>query len=220
MRAGLRWRLAGAVGAALLLLAACARDPFVSATTAHTTPVGDWHIEQQVDRITGAPMSNSVLITNHVSNGDLAFAPPARLNLACFKGHAAVIITFAFKIGSTRNAELSYRFGEKPGHTPRMRVVSDYKAVIIEDANEVAQFAGEMAAADILYVRIRALNAARTSAEFKVTGAPAAIAAAYASCPLAPGAHASAWPNKIDLSGHRHRPSDAHLAAGISGPIV
>jgi hypothetical protein len=66
--------------------------------------------------------------------------------------------------------------------------------VIIKDPHEVAQFASELATSDGLYVRIRSLNAARTSAEFKVAGAPAAIAAAYAGCPLAPGAHASAVP--------------------------
>lgn len=129
-----------------------------------------------------------------ILNGDLAFAPPARMDLACFKQHPAVIIVFAFKIGSTRNAEFSYRFDDKPGHVPRMRVVNDYKTVIIEDPHEVALFANELATADVLYVRIRALNAARTSAEFKVAGAPAAIAAAYAGCPLTPDAHASALP--------------------------
>ena len=48
--------------------------------------------------------------------------------------------------------------------------------------------------ADGLYVRIRSLNTARTSAEFKVAGAPAAIAAAYAGCPLTAATHAGALP--------------------------
>jgi hypothetical protein len=186
--------MAGAASAVALLLAACTRDPFVNVTTANTTPAGEWRIERQVDRITGAPISNAILMTNRVSNGNVLVAPPARMNLACFKQHPAVIIAFAFKIGSTRNAEVGYRFDDKPGREPRVRVVDDYKTVLIEDPNEVAQFVNELATSDSLYVRIRSLNAARTSAEFKVAGAGAAIAAAYAGCPLTPGAHASASP--------------------------
>jgi hypothetical protein len=189
----MRWRLAGAASAALLLLAACSHDPYVNVT--NTTPSGDWRIERQVDRITGAPISSALLMTNHVSNSNVVVAPPARLQLACFKERAAVVISFAFKIGSTRNAELGYRFDEKAGHQPRVRIVDDYKSVLIDDPNEVMRFTNEMAAANGLYVRIRSLTAAgRTSAEFKVAGAPAAIAAAYAGCPLPPGAHASASP--------------------------
>lgn len=184
------WR-GPAAGAAMLLLAACARDPFVYVDAANTTPAGEWRIEQQVDRITGKPISNAILTTSRVSNGNVMIAPPVRMNLACFKGRAAVIISFAFKVGSTRNTELGYRFDDKPGHEPRVRVVEDYKTAVIEDPAEVAQFAGELASSENLYVRIRALNAARTSAEFKVAGAPAAIAAAYAGCPLTPSAQAS-----------------------------
>ena len=40
----------------------------------------------------------------------------------------------------------------------------------------MAQFVGELATSSVLYVRIRSLNAGRTAAEFKVDGAPAAIA--------------------------------------------
>jgi hypothetical protein len=120
------------------------------------------------------------------------------LSLACFKGHAAVIVAFAFKVGSTRNAELGYRFDDTPGHTPRVRIVDDYKSVLIDDPNDVMQFANEMAASNGLYMRIRSLTAAgRTSAEFKVAGAPAAIAAAYAGCPLTGVARTSALPSAV-----------------------
>jgi hypothetical protein len=191
-RTGLLKGMAAVAGAAITLLAACTRDPFVSVNSAETPSAGEWRIERQVDRVTGAPISNAVLITNQVSNANLLIAPPARLNLACFKTKPAVIIAFAFKIGSTRNAELGYRFDDKPGHEPHVRIVDDYKTVIIEDPQEVAQFVNELATSSGLYVRIRSLNAARTSAEFKVAGAPAAIAAAYAGCPLTPATHASA----------------------------
>ena len=62
----------------------------------------------------------------------------------------------------------------------------------------MARFANEMATSNVLYMHIRALNARRTSAEFKIDGAPVAIAAAYASCPLSAAARTSAMsPRKV-----------------------
>jgi hypothetical protein len=195
VRAALRGLTAGAASAATALLAACAgQNSFVNPGR---VPVGQWTIERNIDRVTGAPVSNSILPTLRVVNGDNPFPPPAKMQLICFKERPAIFISFDFKIGSTRNAEVGYRFDEKPGHEPRVRIVNDYKSLIIEDPKEVAQFVNEMTTSDTLYVRIRALNAARTSAEFKVAGAPAAIAAAYAGCPLTPGAHASASPPAV-----------------------
>ncbi len=145
--------------------------------------VGHWRIEQQVDRVTRAPISNAQVGTTNVSNGRIPFLPPARMQLLCFKEQPSVLIVFGFKFGSTRNAELGYRFDDKPGHQPTVRIVEGYKSVVIEDPAEVARFANEMATSSVLYMHIRALNALRTSAEFPVDGAPAAIAAAYAGCP-------------------------------------
>jgi len=177
---------------AALLLAACSHDPFVNVS--NTISSGEWKIERQIDRVTGAPISSAILVTNHVSNGLIIVPPPASMSLGCFKERPIVLIKFAFKIGSTRNADMGYRFDNKPGHEPRVRIVEDYKSVVIEDQGEVARFVNEMATSDGLYMHIRALNAARTSAEFKLAGAPAAIAAAYALCPPTPGAQASAAP--------------------------
>jgi hypothetical protein len=185
--------MAGAIGVAALLLAACSHDPYVNVN--NTISSGEWKIERQIDRVTGAPISSATLMTNRVSNSYMMVAPPARLQLACFKEHAAVAIAFAFKIGSTRNAELAYRFDAKPGHEPRVRIVDDYKSVLIDDPNEVMRFTGDMATSDGLYLHIRSLTAAgRTSTEFKVAGAPPATAAAYAGCPLTAAAQASALP--------------------------
>jgi hypothetical protein len=182
---------------------------------------------QVVDRITAAPISSAQVITTTVSNGGIAFALAPRMQLLCFKKQPTVMIAFDFKVDSTRNAELGYRFDEKPGHQPTVRIVEDYKSVVIEDSAEVARFADEMATSNVLYLHIRALNAWRTGAEFKIDGAPAAIAAAYASYPPQPSrapAYCSPWlamtrkTKKTDA--HCHRRSEAHLAAGISGPIV
>jgi hypothetical protein len=49
---------------------------------------------------------------------------------------------------------------------------------------EVAQFVRDLATSRVLYVRIRSLNAPRTSAEFRVDGAPGAIEAGLAGCPV------------------------------------
>ncbi len=50
----------------------------------------------------------------------------------------------------------------------------------------MAQFVDELATSGVLYLRIRSLNAGRSSAEFRLDGAPAAIDAAFAGCPLSP----------------------------------
>jgi hypothetical protein len=66
--------------------------------------------------------------------------------------------------------------------------------VVIEDRAEVAQFVSELATSSALYVRTRSLNASRTSAEFKVDGAAAAIDAAFAGCPVSQPAPAPQRP--------------------------
>lgn len=172
------------VSAAVALLGACAkRDPLVS--TAGATPAGNWRIERQVDRVTGAPLSSAILMTSTSSNSAVAFAQPAQLQLLCFKDEPMVRFAFDFKIGSNRNAALGYRFDDKPGHEPKARFLADFTTAVIEDKADVAQFVGELATSNVLYVRIRSLNAGRSTAEFHLNGAPAAIAAAFADCPVA-----------------------------------
>jgi hypothetical protein len=87
-------------------------------------------------------------------------------------------------ISSARNAELGYRFDERPGHQPQARFVDDYVKVVIEEPAEVVAFVNELATAKSLYVLIRSLNAGRTSAEFQLEGAPEAIKAALGTCPV------------------------------------
>jgi len=168
-------------GAGLLLAGCAGHDPYVNGAFGK---IGEWSTEKHTDRVTGAPISNSFLITRKVSYGAILIPPPARLQLICFKEQPAVVVSFDFKIGSTRNAEVAYRFDEKPGHEPHARIVDDHKTVLIDDPKEVAQFTNELATSENLYLRIRALTAPRTSAEFAVTGAAPMIATAYANCPL------------------------------------
>ena len=78
----------------------------ILSSTPPVRPAGEWRIEPQIDRVTGAPMLSPIVMTNRVSNSGIPFALPARLQLACFKECAAVITAFLFKISSTRNAEV------------------------------------------------------------------------------------------------------------------
>lgn len=166
-----------------LLLGACAaRDPYVSASAA--TAVGNWRVERQTDRITGAPLSSAILRTTNSSQSAVAFTRPAALQIGCFKDQPVVRMAFEFKVGSNRNSVLGYRFDEKPGHEIEARFLQDFKTVVIEERQEVVQFVTELATSNLLYIRIRSLNAGRTAAEFRVDGAPAAIEAALAQCPV------------------------------------
>ena len=96
-----------------------------------------------------------------------------------------VTLRFEFKIGTNLNSILGYRFDDKPGHEIGARFIASANTVVIEEPAEVAQFASELATSNSLYVRIRSLNAGRSSAEFKVDGAPAAVAAGFDGCPTA-----------------------------------
>lgn len=170
-----------------MVLGACAaRDPLVSASD--TAASGNWKIERQVDRITGAPLSSAILLTRVTSSPDEAFPRPASLQIGCFKGRPIVRLSFAFKVGSTRNSALGYRFDDKPGREPNARFLLDFKTVVLEEPADVAPFVADLATSKSLYVRFRSLTTGRSSAEFNVEGAPEAIKAAFADCPLLPNA--------------------------------
>ena len=198
MRAGLANRMtifAYCAGMALSLTA-CGRDPYVTNggtdfAGAHFSgsnwrQAGNWKIETEIDRITGAPSSSAYVKTRQSSNGSIYFPQPAVLQIGCLDKDAVVRIAFDFKIGTTRQSLVGYRFDEKPGHETDARITPDHQTVVLEDRNQVAQFVRELRTSKSLYVRIRSLNAARTSAEFAVEGAPEAIDSALARCPAAP----------------------------------
>ncbi|MBN9593934.1 MAG: hypothetical protein J0G36_01145 [Afipia sp.] len=167
-------------------LGACAaRDPYVA--TPATTTSGNWKIEKQTDRITGAPVPSAMLIINNASNTFADYAQPASMQLTCFDGKPMVRFAFEFKVGTDPNSTLGYRFDEKPGHDNiAARFLQEYRTVVIEDRAAVTTFVNELAMSNMLVIRIRSLAAGRTTAEFKLDGAPAAIEAAFAGCPLTP----------------------------------
>lgn len=178
----MRW--VALLGLALLLDGCTPRDPYVS-NTANTVSSGEWRIERQTDRITGKAIASALLNTRNSSHSGEDYAQPAQMQLTCFEGKPVVRFAFEFKIGSDNNSALGYRFDDKPGRdNVESRILLGYTVIVIEDKAAVAQFVDELVGSNVLYLRIRSLNAGRTTAEFRVAGAPAAVQAAFAECPL------------------------------------
>ena len=167
-----------------VVLGACQmRDPYVAAPA--TTTSGNWKIEKQVDRITGVPVPSAMLIIDNASNSFASTTKPASMQLTCFDGKPMVRFAFDFKVGTDPNSTFGYRFDEKPGHDGvAVRFLQEYKTAVIEDRAAITTFIDELAASSALVIRIRSLAAGRTTAEFKLDGAPAAIEAAFATCPV------------------------------------
>jgi hypothetical protein len=173
------------MGMAVLLGACTGRDPYVAAPA--NTVSGAWKIERQVDRITGAPVPSAIIVIDNASNSFADRPRPASLQFTCFDGKPLIRFTFDFKVGTEGNAMLGYRFDERPGRdNAAARFLQEHRTVVIEDRAEIARFVGELADARNLLIRIRSLSSGRTTAEFKVEGAGAAIEAAFAGCPVAP----------------------------------
>ena len=173
------------VGVCANLGACAARDPYVAAPA--TTASGNWKIEKQVDRITGVPVPSATNIINNASNTFAERPGLASLQLTCFDGQPMVRFAFEFKVGTDPNSTLGYRFDEKPGHdNVAVRFLQEHRTVVIEDRAAIITFVNELTTSNALVVRLRSLTAGRTTADFKLNGAPAAIEAAFTGCPLTP----------------------------------
>ena len=167
--------------------AGCVRDPFVSMDGAKR--VGDWIIEQQIDRVTGAPLPSATLPGAASNSGIDYWAKRGVLQLTCFGGKPIVRFGFEFKVGTKDNSFVGYRFDDKPGRevVTNARFQQDYRMVVLEDRADVLQFINDLRGSKALYVRIRSLNAGRTSLDLpKLEGSDEAIDAAYAGCALEP----------------------------------
>lgn len=193
---------------AVLLTSACA-DPYVLAPTllspGNWVSSGDWRIERQTDRVTGKPISSAILVTRKSSSSESLITQNASMQIGCFMGKPVVEFSFTNKVGTDPNSFLGYRFDDRPGHEIGARFLQKADAVVIEDKAEVAQFVSEMATSHSLYIRLRSLNAGRTSAEFTVDGAPAAIEAALADCPVQSSVAATAQPQPAPQTAPRAR---------------
>ncbi len=182
MRGGLRL-------AALLLSAGAVSAPVVGAAQ---TPASEWKIEQRSDRIAGAAARTAVLLTR-AENARAANTRPflikfAALQLMCFRNGPIVRFAFNFRVGANRSASVEYRFDDRPEREANARFLSDFRTVIIEDKDAVREFVASLAASGRLHLRVSSLIVGQTNAEFRTAGAPPAIAAAYATCPLPPAA--------------------------------
>ena len=162
------------------VLSGCAIDPTVMSND--TTRAGNWQIEKQIDRITGAPLE-SALLTATSSHSSEPFPKKATLQLGCFNKKPLVRVAFETKVATTNSHEFGYRFDERPGHQITVAFLGNDRVAVIEDSAAVAEFLDELIAARTLYVRIRSLGFGRTTAEFNVEGAAAAIASTTARCP-------------------------------------
>jgi hypothetical protein len=150
-----------------------------------TPSAGAWKIDPRYDRISGATEATARL-TQQIVDPRTLVSHAAILQLACFKGGPVVRFAFDFNIGSANSTTLSYRFDDKPGH-PNVKAKLNgrgIKVLLIDDRAAVAQFVDELATSSILYLRVVSLTAGRTNLNFRVSGAPAAIEASYATCPI------------------------------------
>ncbi|MBI4273073.1 MAG: hypothetical protein HY659_00035 [Rhizobiales bacterium] len=166
------------------LAGACATgDAGVTAAAAPEKPdTGKWKFERRIDPITGATATTAWLeiSTYEFLKGNYE----GDLQLMCFKNQPIVRLAFNLKVGSDKTGSIAYRFDDNPGREIKARFFAKPRIIVIEDKAEVARFAGELAAAEVLHLRVTALTKRGFAAKFPVHGAPHAIKAAYAECPL------------------------------------
>jgi hypothetical protein len=147
-----------------------------------TQSAGHWNIERRIDRISGTPTAR-VYVRKMVLNrrGELDWET---FQIGCFNGRPIARVAFHARVGTNRNAIFEYRFDANPGHKPYAEILTDHRTVVIEEKGELARFLGELATANVLLVRVSSLTGPPTEVVFQVAGAPAAIEAAYAACPV------------------------------------
>jgi len=153
------------------------------------TPLaGEWKVEQRADRVADKPVQSAVLMTRsrnaNVSKQSPTAQQMASLQLLCFDGDPVVRLHFSSDVGSDRNSRVTYKADNNPARRPNARILQDFQTVMIEDKKDVAQLATDLRGAKRLDVTVTALINGMTTAEFNVDGAPTAIDAAFASCPL------------------------------------
>jgi hypothetical protein len=168
-------------------LAACAAGGEIPAdVTSATSQVsaGNWKIDRRSDRVSGAPLATASLslskinfVTGKIDEGEL--------QLLCFKSQPVIRVAFNFKVGSNRSASIAYRFDQNKARDAAARFLPDFRTIVIDEPAEVARFVEDIRTAEMLFVRIDSLIVGRTNIQLRVHGAPAAVEAAFADCPLA-----------------------------------
>lgn len=153
-----------------------------------TPMTGEWKIAPRADLVADKPAESAVLITrsrNANASAQLPTTPQwASLQLLCFDGEPVVRFHFTVDVGSNRNSRLTYKVDNSPARRPNARILQDFQTIMIEDKKDVAQFATDLRGAKRLDVTVSALVNGMTIVDFNVEGAPAAIDASFATCPL------------------------------------
>lgn len=174
------------VGVAFVVLAmsglalSCAA-PGTRLATAQAASTGDWQITQETDSVTGGKLVSIVIYSAKLSHAGTYFARSV-MQFACLKSQPQVQFVFGFQIGSKADSEFAYRFDEQPVHALDMHILRGQKVAVIEDKKEVAKFLKDIVSANVLDVVINSVVRGPTSAEFRVTGAQAAVDMIAAGC--------------------------------------
>lgn len=168
----------------LLVQVCLGRGP--PSTPAEAASSGDWQITQKVDSVTGSKLTNVLLRSSKTTHDGLMFAPNAVMQFVCLKGRPLIHLMFGFQIGSKADTEVSYRFDEGPAQPVQPRILRGLQIAVIENKAEVAEFLRALPTANALYLVVNSLAEGRTSAEFRVSGAQAAVDVISAVC--TPGA--------------------------------
>jgi hypothetical protein len=143
---------------------------------------GNWKFVKRTDLVLGTVTVVRLYLQSYDFNkNEIEYT---ELELSCFKQQPVVKLQFPFKVGSNRSATLAYRFDEKPVRESSARFLQDFRTIVLEDKNEVADFIKELGTAQMLALSVDSLIVGRTSLRLKVQGAPQAIEAAYAACPV------------------------------------
>jgi hypothetical protein len=144
---------------------------------------GNWIIDRRVDRITGMP-GPKVYVEAHGIVGRSSHTGTSIVQLMCFKGDPIVRFANDFRVGSNTTGGLVYRFDQKPAHTPKVKFLTDFKTVVMEDKTAVAEFVGDLETSSVLLLRVTSLADGNTEYQYRVTGGPHAVEEAFAACPL------------------------------------
>ncbi len=165
-------------------LAACSVGPEPK-LTATAGPLSNWEVILASDAIFGQSRIATLRMNYNVNlaTGDIR---TGAFDLMCFKKSPLVRLRFNYKVGSNKSANLAYRFDDNQGVEPKARFLRDFSTIVIDDPSEVRRFLVELTSASKLVMRVDSLIVGRTNIEMNVQGAPAAIEAALAACPLPP----------------------------------
>lgn len=167
----------------LLFLEACAKEDVARTPAAPEKPdIGKWRLEHRNDPVSGAQVATASL---HISRYQfLAGTYEGELQLMCFKNRPVIRLVFNLRIGSDKTTALAYRIDENPGRYVNSKFFARERTIVIDNKNEVADFASQLQSAQSLFLRVTRLRAGTFTAKFPVHGASHAMEAAFADCPV------------------------------------